>query len=404
MTPARPSPQEHRHECAPPLLIVLPYLPSSSETFVRSHIEQLPARVTVVHGGTPQLGERPLLSMSWPARAWRKANRLLQGQGYDAEVTAAYAEALRRVRPVAVLAEYGETAASVRAACVAAGVPLIAHFHGYDASQTDLLRRLAEPYRLLFRDAAAIVAVSRAMQASLIRLGAPSERVHWNPCGVDLSTFGGADPQAAAPVFLAVGRFTAKKAPQRTLRAFALVHRQCPEARLHMIGYGELLIACQTEAQRQGLAEVVTFLGACSQEVVRDQMRRARCFVQHSVVAPNGDSEGTPVSILEAGASGLPVVSTRHAGIPDVVVEGETGLLTDEGDIDGMAAHMLRLARDGALAADLGRAARRRIAAEFSRDLSLSRLWEIIAGTKRDIVECYYVSRHEPVAHPERMN
>jgi glycosyltransferase involved in cell wall biosynthesis len=369
----------------PPLLIVLPNLPSTSETFLRSHIEQLPARVSVVHGGTPQLDEGPLLSMSWPARAWRKANRLLQRRGYDAEATAAYAEALRRVRPVAVLAEYGGTAAAVRAACVAASVPLIAHFHGYDASQTELLRRLAEPYRLLFRDAAAIIAVSRAMKDSLIGLGAPSARVHWNPYGVDLSKFGGGDPQAAAPVFLAVGRFTPKKAPQRTLRAFALVHRQYPEARLRMIGCGELLEACRTEARDQGLANVVTFLGECSPERVRNEMRQARCFVQHSVVAPNGDSEGTPVSILEAGASGLPVVSTRHAGIPDVVVEGETGLLTDEGDIDGMAANMLRLARDGALAADLGRAARRRIAAEFSQSLSLFRLWEIIAGTKKEV-------------------
>jgi glycosyltransferase involved in cell wall biosynthesis len=347
---------------------------------LRAHIERLPAEVTVAHGGTPHLGDAPLLSASLPARAWRKALRLLRGRGYDAEVTAAYAEALRRVRPAAVLAEYGDTAAAVREACVAAGVPLVAHFHGYDASQTDLLRRLAEPYRLLFRDAAAVVAVSRAMRDRLVGLGAAPERTHWIPCGVDPAAFSGADPASAPPVFLAVGRFTAKKAPQLTLRAFAEVAQQCPEARLRMVGFGPLLSGCRELAQALAVGDAVTFLGAQPPEVVRAEMRASRCFVQHSVVAPDGDSEGTPVSVMEAGASGLPAVSTRHGGIPDVVVEGETGLLVEESDVAGMAERMLRLAREPGLAAALGAAARRRVAAGFSLDGSLARLWGVLAA------------------------
>ncbi len=365
------------------LLIVLPSPPSPSETFLRTHIDCLPAVVTVVHGGTPHLDDKPLLSPSFPARAWRLIRRRLLGRDYHADVTAAYAEAIRRVRPAAVLGEYGEMAAGVRAACVAAGVPLIAHFHGYDASNTELLRQLEVPYRLLFRDAAAIIAVSQAMREKLLGLGAPPERTHWNPYGVDLAQFSGADPRSAAPVFVAVGRFTPKKAPQLTLRAFADVHRQFPEARLRMIGFGPLLEPCKTEAKQLGVADAVTFLGACPPEVVRDEMRRARCFVQHSVVAPDGDSEGTPVSVIEAGASGLPVVATRHAGIPDVVLDGVTGLLVEEGDVEGMARHMLRLARDPVLAGELGAAARLRVSAEFSQSGSLARLWEIISACLR---------------------
>ena len=87
------------------------------------------------------------------------------------------------------------------------------------------------------------------------------------------------------------------------------------------------------------------------------------------------------MSILEAGASGLPVVSTRHAGIPEAVAEGETGFLVDEHDAAGMASHMLRLARDPALAGKLGQAARRRIQASFSREQSFGRLWTIIESS-----------------------
>ena len=110
-------------------------------------------------------------------------------------------------------------------------------------------------------------------------------------------------------------------------------------------------------------------------------MRRARCFVQHSIEAPSGDSEGTPVAIIEASATGLPIVSTRHAGIPDVVDEGVTGFLADEGDVATMAGQLERLLADPGLAGDLGAAARRRIQTHFAMDDRLARLWRIIESS-----------------------
>jgi glycosyltransferase involved in cell wall biosynthesis len=237
---------------------------------------------------------------------------------------------------------------------------------------------MADSYRALFRDASAVIAVSRAMERRLVAMGAPADKVHWNPYGVDCRSFRGADPATAAPVFLAVGRFTAKKAPHLTLLAFSEVHRAFPGARLRMIGFGPLMDVCSDLIRGLGLGGAVTILGPSPPEVVREEMRRARCFVQHSVTAANGDAEGTPVAVLEAGASGLPVVSTRHAGIPDVVIEGRTGFLVDEHDVPGMAAHMLRLARDPNLAGTLGREARRRVEAEFSLEKRIGRLWGII--------------------------
>jgi len=150
-----------------------------------------------------------------------------------------------------------------------------------------------------------------------------------------------------------------------------------------MLGDGPLLPGCRELVKSLAIEEGVTFLGAQPPSVVREEMRRARCFVQHSVVASSGDSEGTPVAILEAGATGLPVVSTRHAGIPDVVVEGETGLLVAEHDVEGMAQCMLAVAQDPELAGRLGRAGRARIETCFSIERSIGGLWRIIQSCAR---------------------
>jgi glycosyltransferase involved in cell wall biosynthesis len=114
--------------------------------------------------------------------------------------------------------------------------------------------------------------------------------------------------------------------------------------------------------------------------VIQEEMRRACVFVQHSIEAPSGDCEGTPVAILEAGASGLPVVATRHGGICDVVIEGKTGLLVNEHDVVGMADAMLELITDRTRAAQLGETASAHIREHFSLEHSLDRLWRIIVG------------------------
>jgi len=145
-----------------------------------------------------------------------------------------------------------------------------------------------------------------------------------------------------------------------------------------MIGDGPLWGTCQRLAEQLEITDRVSFLGVREHAEVAARMQSARAFVQHSITALSGDSEGTPVAVLEAQASGLPVVSTRHAGIPDVVLEGQTGFLVDEGDVDGMAQAMIRLAQDPNLAQSMGAAGRARVEAEFSMDRSIANLWQII--------------------------
>ena len=309
-------------------------------------------------------------------RTWRKISRRLLGPKWDTH--RAFIREFRRARTEVVLAQYGVTGVLVREACRAIGVPLVVHFHGFDASHHGVLEAYKSGYESLFREAAAIVAVSKAMHSRLVALGANPDRVVYNPCGVDCDSFELAVPTSAPPIFLGVGRFVEKKGPHLTLVAFEQASRDYPDARLRLIGDGPLLGPCGDLARGLGIADRVEFLGARSHEEVKKEMRAARCFVQHSIEASDGNSEGTPVAILEAGAAGLPVIATRHAGISDVVVEEGTGLLVEERDVAGMAAHMRRILGDPELAGRLGRQGREHVRTNYTMDISINRLWQVI--------------------------
>jgi glycosyltransferase involved in cell wall biosynthesis len=363
-------------------MIVQPNSSSPSETFIRMHNERLPADITVVHSALPRVGERLVLNPSIGtavllAKCWLLGHQP-EGKWVDWATSCGYARGIERFRPDAVLAEYGPIAVRVSWACRRYHVPLIAHFHGHDASHRATLEQYRAAYQQLFASASATVAVSRSMESRLLALGAPRDRLHYNPYGVDTAYFQGANPRTAPSTFLTVGRFVEKKAPHLTLLAFSRAHAECPDMKLRMIGDGPLLGVCRDLARQLELDNAVTFLGCQPPDLVCMEMRKARGFVQHSVEASDGDCEGTPVAILEAGSCGLPVVSTRHAGISDVVIPGETGLLSAERDVTGMAENLIRLCRDPETASMMGSNARKHICANHALELSLSRLMEII--------------------------
>ena len=124
-------------------------------------------------------------------------------------------------------------------------------------------------------------------------------------------------------------------------------------------------------------------MGALNHEEVMPLFSNARCFVQHSVVPSYGDAEGTPVAILEAQAAGLPAVATRHAGIVDAVVDGSTGYLVEELDIDGMADRLTRLLQDKELAQRMGKNAREHIQKNFSIRRHLDCIDDVVARARK---------------------
>ena len=353
------------------LLVFAPTRRAATETFVRANLEGLPFRTTAYFGDELPLAAPARLAYGLAILASKALTRLglLRLASLPGSLVAW--SLIRRHRPDVLLAEFGFHAVRVMEASAWSGVPLVVHFRGSDASARGRLDLLAARYRRLMALVAGVIVKSEPMRRTLLELGAPAHRLLVSPSGADARLFHGADPAAAPPCFLAVGRFVAKKGPLETLQAFARMRELLPPeereaARLVMVGDGPLLEPARQLVCKLGLVAVVQLPGLADRSRVVTLMRAARAFVQHSRVAPDGDSEGSPVAVMEAQLCGMPVVATRHAGIPEVVQDGVSGLLVAEGDTEAMAQAMAQLARDPQLAARQGRAGHDRVAARFT--------------------------------------
>lgn len=360
-------------------------MPSStawSETFIAAHVDRLKQVVMVlVDGELPaRVADGPvLLHDQGMPRNLERLMALRWGGDTRPLLQRRIARQLVQAKAQVVLAEYGTTAHAMLEPCRRAGVPLVAHFHGFDAHK-DAAARTTGGYRALFAQAAALVVVSRAMEQRLLDLGAPREKLIYNCYGIDAERFAQGDPAAAPPRFVAVGRFVDKKAPHLTLSAFERLVQRTPEARLTFAGQGPLWESCVQRVRSGPLAGRVDLCGVRKPEEIAALMRGARAFVQHSVRALSGDMEGTPLAVLEAMATGIPVVSTRHAGIADVVRHQESGLLCDEFDVTAMADAMETLALDPALAGRMGAAGRASAVRHHRVEDSIARLQAVLDG------------------------
>jgi colanic acid/amylovoran biosynthesis glycosyltransferase len=357
--------------------------------FIRLHVERLPGeKVCLTHWFPDYKHEGRTIRYFHSLRPLRaKLRKLLPQLLYHRLVTAregteeAILDALggffRDHQVDSILAEFGDTGAAICPYAVKLGIPLLVHFHGHDAHRRSLLTpELRQQYRYLFEHAAGIFVVSRFMEQALVDLGCQRERITYNPYGPRDSFFE-VRPDYR-PTILSVGRFTNIKANYLVLMAFRKALESCPDARLVMAGEGELLETCKTLAMVWGIADRVDFPGSLPHAEVSRLFAEACCFAQHSVCPSYGDAEGTPNTILEAGAAGLPVIATRHAGIRDVVVEGKTGPLVEELDVGGMAEHMAALLTDRERCRTMGEAAREHIREHFTAERHVGRIREAI--------------------------
>ena len=201
---------------------------------------------------------------------------------------------------------------------------------------------------------------------------------------------------------------TAKKGPIYMLEAFRRAAARDPELHLDYVGGGELVDAAAQFVTACDLQGRVTLHGSASEATKARLLGECGVFVQHSLTDPaTGDEEGLPASIQEAMANALAVISTRHAGIPEAVVHGETGLLVDEGDVGGMAEAMLAI---GAVAAALGAAGRRRALANYGWPHERARLRRLAVrrgGRRRmsePLVSVITPTRNRVEAAPETLD
>lgn len=193
-----------------------------------------------------------------------------------------------------------------------------------------------------------------------------SEKVHVIHAGIDPAAFAVHRRLAGhRPRLLSVGRLVEKKGHRYLIEALAELCRAGQDFECLIVGEGPERDRLTRLVEQHGLAGQVHLPGAMSQEDVRQLYAASDLFVLPCIVANDGDRDGIPVSLMEAMASGLPVVSTAVSGIPELITSGREGLLVEAGDSAGLAAALTRLLRDAAAREEMGQAGREKIAQEF---------------------------------------
>ncbi len=253
-------------------------------------------------------------------------------------------------------------------------LPLVVTFHGNDVaallgSQRYQYKRWRYVLRSskLFERADLMLAVSLELQELLADLSGRPDAVKLHHLGIDLARFRPKEEGETdgPPHVVMIGRFTEKKGMIYGLRAFAEAVRQGREARLTIAGGGEREGELRRFVEEAGLGRHVTFAGVLAQDAVATLLRSADVLLAPSVVARDHDREGSPITIREASASEVPVLSTVHAGIPQLVEDGETGFLVPERNVPALADRLVTLLDDADLRRRMGRAGRAKMEREF---------------------------------------
>ena len=259
---------------------------------------------------------------------------------------------------------------------------LVTSFRGADL--TVHVASQPKRFRELFRRGDLFLPVSQDFASRLMALGVAPDRVIVHHSGIDVRRFDfqprvlGEGPAE----LLFVGRLSEKKGVAYALEAVAKVVASGRDARFTVIGEGPLGASLRGLAGSLGIADRVSFLGRRTQAEVVTAMRSAHLLLAPSMTAPNGDQEGIPNVVKEAMASGLPVVSTLHSGIPELVEHGVSGLLARERDAAGLASHLTYLLDHPEVWPAFGAAGRRTIEREFDSD----RLNDELVGVYRQLM------------------
>lgn len=255
-----------------------------------------------------------------------------------------YARLLAQHRPRLIHAHFGIDGVYALRLAQRLQIPLVTTFHGFDATLSTAAL-LASPAwmnyplfrRQLARQGNLFLCVSSFIRDRVLAMGFPAERTRVLHTGVDWQAIRPRHAGEEAPVILHVARLVEMKGTQYLVRAFAVLAARNAAVRLVIIGDGPLRRPLEALAARLGLDGRVQFLGALPHAQVLPWMRRAMLLALPSVETPTGRVEGLGMVLLEAAATGVPVVASRVGGIPEGLVDGETGRLVPERDVGALA-------------------------------------------------------------------
>ncbi|WP_254565729.1 glycosyltransferase [Oscillatoria sp. HE19RPO] len=363
---------------------LIPY----SETFIPAQVENFSSyrgfyvgtsRFPTAKSMLPQERTIVLGDLASPPGFWKTAYKLT---GF---VHPRWLKPLQDLSPRLIHAHFGLDGVLALPLARKLNLPLIVTFHGYFATAEielnksknfyantrDFVKNRGQFYRelyfrnrdRLFQEADCFIAVSEFIRSQIIEKGCPPEKILVNYIGIDLDKFTPNPEVKREPIVLFVGRLTEKKGCEDLIRAMADVQKNLPEVELVIIGDGPLSSSLKNLAQK--LLKSYRFLGVQPHEKVRNWMQKASILAAPSLTTAQGESEGLPMTILEAMAMKLPVVSSIHAGIPEAVIHQKNGFLIREKDREALAEFILTLLKNDPLREEFGELSRTEVESKF---------------------------------------
>jgi len=258
--------------------------------------------------------------------------------------------------------------------------PAVVSFHGMDIQSRPNQEGYDDQMRRLLQVVPLVLARSRSLFAALEAWGCPSEKLRLNRTGIPLDEFPFVQrplPADGAWRFVQACRLVAKKGLRTSLRAFAKFRATAPKAKFVIAGEGPLREDLEDLATELGVRDAVEFRGFLSTPDLSKLFCESHLFLHPSEVTKDQNQEGVPNSMLEAMATGLPVLATHHGGIPEAVTHERHGLLVAERDEDALLAAMHQLTSDGDLCYMMGQAASRQVREEFEMSKAIAKLEDI---------------------------
>ncbi|MDI1483766.1 glycosyltransferase [Polyangium sp. y55x31] len=285
----------------------------------------------------------------------------------------AWMQALAETRATVLHGQFGTNGLVAAVYGKKLGLPVVTSFYGGDVGILLEPQKHLRRYwhyilgrRALFEGSDLVLVLSTAMRDDLVRLGCPASKLAIHPNGVDLERFSPvprADRKGPLSVVMC-GREIEKKGFSYGFRAVHRARAAGADLRVRWLpAPGPLGASLRALIEDLGLGPHVEILDPKTDPAV--VMRESDLMLCPSVTAADGDKEGVPTVLVEASGTGLPAVASRHAGIPEIVVDGESGLLYAERDEEGLAAGLVRLAKDPVLRARMGEAARKKALATY---------------------------------------
>lgn len=287
---------------------------------------------------------------------------------------------LEGMKPAVLLGQSGPVALQMLPVAKALEIPVVAHFHGRDLSSAlgDYWYRLSLVSSVRKFDH--IIVVNEEQKKLLLGLKVDGARISVIPCGAPIDEQGPSSGSKSSKVrFIGVSRLVEKKGVNYTLRAFRKVVERNPECELILVGSGPAKDELFALAAQLGVQEKVEFVGQVGNDKVKDYLMSSDVFVQHSIVAKDGNKEGSSVSVAEAAGCGLPVIATTGSGgMEELVGHGETGFLVGQRNVEDMADRMMELAVDAELRQSFGRAARIRMMERYNLRGQVAKLERVL--------------------------